>query len=82
MEYVARLGLSYKWGRNRRSSQGNRRQVHFESDLESLYAYFRLVAPRRRISVVRFDSRSRARIPMYGTWFDFPANCRAKKTEG
>src|SRR5882762_2204687 len=36
MEYIARLGLNYKWGRNRRSTQGNRRQVHFESDLESL----------------------------------------------
>ncbi len=50
--------------------------------LESLDAYFGLVAPRRRIAVVRFDPLGRARILLYGPWFDFPANRGAKKAQG
>src|SRR6185369_6370826 len=52
-----------------------------KSDPEFLDAYFRLVAPRRRNFVVRFDPLGRARIRMYGTWADLPANRGAKKAK-
>ena len=81
MEKVARPGFNHTATPRTLIAGGNGDKFVLNPMLEFLDAYFGLVATRRRIAVVRFDPLGGARILLHGTWFDLPADRRAKKTE-